>query len=87
MAKRGKKYREAAKLVDRTKAHHPREAIELAKRAVYARFDESVELHLHMGIDPRSSSQQVRGVAVLPHGLGKKLRILVFAQGEVAKIA
>jgi len=87
MAKHGKKYKEAAKLVDRTKAYHPHEAIELAKRAAYARFDEAVELHLQMGIDPRSSTQQVRGVALLPHGLGKKLRILVFAQGETAKIA
>ena len=87
MAKHGRKYNETAKLVERTKAYQPREAIELAKQAVYARFDESLELHLHMGIDPRSSSQQVRSMAILPHGLGKKLRILVFAQGEAVRTA
>ena len=87
MAKHGKKYREAVKLLDRTKAYHPREAIELAKKAAHARFDETVELHLRMGVDPRNADQQVRGVALLPHGLGKKIRILVFAQGEAVKIA
>jgi len=87
LAKHGKKYREAANLVDRTKVYHPREAIELAKKAAYTRFDETVELHLRMGIDPRDASQQVRGVVLLPHGLGKKVRVLVFAQGEAARIA
>ena len=87
MAKHGKKYREAADLVDRTKVYHPREAIELAKKAAYTRFDETVELHLRMGVDPRDATQQVRGVALLPHGLGKKVRVLVFAQGEAARIA
>ena len=87
MAKHGKKYREAANLIDRTKVYHPREAIELAKKAAYTRFDETVELHLRMGVDPRDATQQVRGVALLPHGLGKKVRVLVFAQGEAARIA
>ena len=87
MAKHGKKYREAANLVDRTKTYHPREAIELAKKAAYTRFDETVELHLRMGVDPRDATQQVRGVALLPHGLGKKVRVLVFAQGEAARNA
>ena len=87
MTKHGKKYREAANLVDRTKVYHPREAIELAKKAAYTRFDETVELHLRMGVDPRDATQQVRGVALLPHGLGKKVRVLVFAQGEAARIA
>jgi len=87
MEKHGKKYQEAVKLLDKTKAYHPREALELAKKAAYARFDETVELHLRLGVDPRSSSQQVRGVAFLPYGLGKKVRVLVFAQGEGAKIA
>ena len=87
MAKHGKKYQEAIKLLDRTKTYSPEEAIELAKKMAYAGFDETVELHLRMGLDPRNANQQVRGVTVLPHGLGKRLRILVFAQGEAAKIA
>jgi len=86
MARHGKNYQEAAKQVDRTKAYHPQEAIELAKKAAHARFDETVELHLRMGVDPRNASQQVRGVALLPHGLGKKVRVLVFAQGEAERI-
>ncbi|HIE16671.1 MAG TPA: 50S ribosomal protein L1 [Dehalococcoidia bacterium] len=87
MVVRGKKYREAAKLVDRSSAYSPRDAIVLAKKATFAGFDETVELHLRMGVDPRSADQQVRGVALLPNGLGKKVRILVFAQGEAARIA
>jgi len=87
MTKHGKKYQEAVKLLDSTKAYNPQEAIELAKKSAYARFDETVELHLRMGIDPRNASQQVRGVTLLPHGLGKKVRILVFAQGEAERIA
>ncbi len=85
--KHGKKYREAANLVDRTKVYHPREAIELAKKAAYTQFDETVELHLRMGVDPRDATQQVRGIALLPHGLGKKVRVLVFAQGEAVRTA
>jgi len=87
MAKHGKKYAEAMKLVDKTKAYHPQEAIELAKKAAYTKFDETVELHLRMGVDPKASDQQVRGVALLPHGLGKAVRVLVFAQGEAVRIA
>jgi len=87
MAKYGKNHQEAVKLVDRTKAYAPDEAIKLAKQASHAKFDETVELHLRMGVDVRNASQQVRGVALLPHGLGKKVRILVFAQGEAEKIA
>ncbi len=87
MAKHGKKYEEVAALVERTKAYLPEEAIELAKKTAHAGFDETVELHLRMGLDPRNASQQVRGVALLPHGLGKKVRVLVFAQGESEKIA
>ena len=85
--KHGKNYQEAAKLIDRSAAYHPQEAIELAKKATHAKFDETVELHLRMGVDPRNASQQVRGVALLPHGLGKKVRVLVFAQGEAERIA
>ena len=87
MVKHGKNYQEAVKLVDKTETYHPREAIELAKMMAHARFDETVELHLRMGVDPRNASQQVRGVALLPHGLGRKVRVLVFAQGEAERIA
>lgn len=87
MTKHGKKYREAVALVERTKAYQPQEAVELAKKSAHAGFDETVELHLRMGLDPRNAQQQVRGVALLPHGLGKKVRVLVFAQGESEKIA
>jgi large subunit ribosomal protein L1 len=83
----GKKYQEASKLIDRSKAYSPEEAIELAKKASYAKFDETVELHLRMGVDPRSADQQVRGVILLPNGLGKKTRVLVFTQGEGIKLA
>jgi large subunit ribosomal protein L1 len=87
LAKHGKKYNGALALVDRTKLYEPAEAIELAKKAAYTKFDETVELHLRMGVDPRDATQQVRGVALLPHGLGKKVRVLVFAQGEAARNA
>ena len=87
MAKHSKNYLEATKVVGGTETYHPREAIELAKKAAFARFDETVELHLRMGVDPRNASQQVRGVALLPHGLGRAVRVLVFAQGEAERIA
>ena len=87
MVKHGTKYTEAATQVDRTKAYEPQEAIELIKKSAPAKFDETVELHLRMGLDPRNAAQQVRGVALLPHGLGKKVRVLVFAQGESEKVA
>ena len=87
MAKHGKKYREATLVTDGTETYSPEEAIELAKKIAPASFDETVELHLRMGVDPRNAAQQVRGVALLPHGLGKKVRVLVFAQGEAVKIA
>ncbi len=87
MARRSKNYQEAVKLLDRTKAYPPQEAIELAKKMAHAQFDETVELHLRMGVDPRNANQQVRGVALLPYGLGKKVRVLVFAQGEAERIA
>jgi large subunit ribosomal protein L1 len=87
MAKHGKKYQEAEKLIDRNKTYGPEEAISLAKKTSYAKFDQTVELHLRMGVDPRHADQQVRGIALLPNGLGKPLRVLVFAQGEAQKIA
>jgi large subunit ribosomal protein L1 len=87
MTKRGKKYQDTVKLLDEGGAYSPEEAIELARKMAYAKFDETVELHLRMGVDPRNATQQVRGVALLPHGLGKEVRVLVFAQGEAEKIA
>ncbi len=87
MTKHGKKYLEAIKLVDGTKTYHPQEAIDLAKKASYTEFDETVELHLRMGVDPRHADQQVRGVALLPNGLGRQVRVLVFTQGEGVRIA
>jgi len=87
MPKRGKKYREVAKLVDRMRAYSPAEAIELARKTSPTNFDATVEVHLNMGVDPRHADQQVRGVVLLPHGTGKQVRILVFAEGEAEKIA
>jgi large subunit ribosomal protein L1 len=87
VTKHGKKYAEALKLVDRDKSYSPEEAIGIAKKAAFSKFDETVELHLRMGVDPRDATQQVRGVALLPHGLGKQVRVLVFAQGEAARAA
>ncbi len=87
MVTRGKNYREAAKLVSRDKTYDPREAVAIAKKSGYAKFDETVELHLRMGVDPRAADQQVRGTALLPNGLGKQVRVVVFAQGEGARLA
>ncbi|MGD0354887.1 MAG: 50S ribosomal protein L1 [Dehalococcoidia bacterium] len=87
MATRGKKYEEASKLRDANKVYDLKEAISIAKKASYAKFDETVELHLRMGVDPRAADQQVRGTALLPNGLGKQVRVVVFAQGEGAKLA
>jgi len=87
VAKHGKKYLEAVKDLEPTKFYDPKEAIGLAKKMAYTKFDETVELHLRMGVDSRDATQQVRGVALLPHGLGKKVRIIVFAQGEAVKAA
>ncbi|MDD5288445.1 MAG: 50S ribosomal protein L1 [Dehalococcoidales bacterium] len=82
-----KRYEAAAKLVDKTKEYSPEEAIASIKKTATAKFDETVELHLRMGLDPRNAAHQVRGVALLPFGLGKQVRVLVFAQGEGARAA
>lgn len=87
MAKRGRKYREALAKIDRVRLYSPQEALELVKETSYASFDATVDTHFRLGIDPRHSDQQVRGVILLPHGLGKEVRILVFAAGEAEKIA
>lgn len=87
MAKKGKRYQEAAKLVDREQAYDPKEAIQLVKQMAKAKFDETVEVAVRLGVDPRKADQQVRGAVVLPHGTGKTKRVLVFAKGEKAKEA
>jgi len=87
MVKHGKNYQTAVKDLEETQVYEPQAAIEMAKQLSYTKFDETVELHLAMGVDPRNASQQVRGVALLPHGLGKQVRIVVFAQGEAVRIA
>ncbi len=87
MKRHGKKYQEVAKLVEPGKAYSPQEAVELVKKTSYTSFDATVEMHLRMGVDPRHADQQVRSVALLPNGLGKQVRVLVFAQGEGDTIA
>jgi large subunit ribosomal protein L1 len=87
VTKVGKKHEEALSLVDRQAAYAPAEAIALAKKAAHARFDETVELHVRTGLDVRHADQQLRGSVLLPHGLGKTVRVLVFAEGEAARAA
>lgn len=87
MPKRSKKYQEAAKLIDRQTQYTPEEAIDLVKKTATAKFDATVEAHLRMGVDPRKADQQVRSTVQLPHGTGKEIRVLVFAEGEGQKIA
>ncbi len=84
---RGKKYREALEKVDRLRLYSPQEAMQLVKETSYAEFDATVDVHMRLGVDPRRSDQLVRGVVILPHGLGKTVRVLVFAAGEAEKIA
>lgn len=87
MPKRGKKYREASEKVDRTRLYSPQEALELVKETSFEGFDATVDVHFRLGVDPRHSDQQVRGTVMLPQGLGKEVRVLVFAAGEAEKIA
>ncbi|NMB02350.1 MAG: 50S ribosomal protein L1 [Firmicutes bacterium] len=87
MAKRGKRYQEAIKLVDTDKLYSPSEAIELVKKCATAKFDETVEVAFKLGVDPRHADQQVRGTVILPHGTGRDVRVLVFAKGEKAEEA
>jgi len=83
----GKNYIESAKLVDKTALYTPTEAMDLAVKTAKAKFDETIELAVSLGVDPRHADQQVRGAVVLPHGTGKTVRVLVFAKGEKAKEA
>ena len=85
--KHGKHYVDAAKLVDSTKLYEVNEALELACKTASAKFDETVELHVKLGVDSRHADQQVRGAIVLPHGTGKTVRVAVFAEGEKAREA
>lgn len=82
--KRGKRYKEMSKLVDRSVVYDPAEAIELVQKTATAKFDESIEIHIRLGVDSRHADQQVRGAVVLPHGTGKTIRVLVFAKGAKA---
>lgn len=83
----GKNYVESAKLIDRQALYTPNEALELAVKTAKAKFDETIELHVRLGVDPRHADQQVRGAVVLPHGTGKTVRVLVFAKGPKAQEA
>ena len=87
MPKRGRKYKEAAAKIDSTRLYSRVEAIKLIKETATTNFDPTVEVHMRLGVDPRHADQQVRDVVVLPHGLGKTVRVLVFAEGEDATIA
>ena len=82
--KRGKKYAEAAKAIDRTVLYDVKDAIALAKKSAVAKFDETIEVHIRTGCDGRHADQQIRGAVVLPHGTGKKVRVLVFAKNAKA---
>jgi large subunit ribosomal protein L1 len=87
MAEHGKRYQDAAKLVDHMKVYTPAEAVSLARQTSTVKFNASVEAHLRLGVDPRHADQMVRGTVVLPHGTGKIVRVAVFAQGEKANEA
>jgi len=87
MPKHGKGYQEALKLVDQNKLYDPEEALEIVKKTAAAKFDQTVEAAVRLGVDPKHADQQVRGAVVLPHGTGKNRRVLVFAKGEKAKEA
>lgn len=85
--KHGKKYLESVKLIERNRLYDPDEAVKLALETAKTKFDETLEVSVRLGVDPRQADQQVRGAVVLPHGTGKKVRVLVFAKGEQAKAA
>ncbi|MCB4205134.1 50S ribosomal protein L1 [Deferribacterales bacterium Es71-Z0220] len=87
MPRRGKKYKEAIAKIDRLKLYELEEAIEIAKNTAYAKFDETVDAAIKLGVDPRHADQMVRGSVTLPHGTGKQVKVLVFAKGDKAKEA
>ena len=82
MAKVGKKYSDSVKLIDKTKMYDPAEALALVCQTSKAKFDETIEIHIRLGVDSRHADQQVRGAVVLPNGTGKTARVLVFAKGD-----
>ena len=85
--KHGKKYLDAKKLIDASKLYDPEEAVALVKQLSKAKFDETIEMSIRLGVDPRHADQQVRGAVVLPHGTGRTIRVLVIAKGDKAKEA
>lgn len=87
MPKRGKKYQDSVKVIDRMTLYGPAEGVKLVREAAKANFDETIEAHIRLGVDPRRSDQQVRGAVVLPYGTGKTKTVLVFATGEKAREA
>ncbi|MCH7610962.1 MAG: 50S ribosomal protein L1 [Chloroflexi bacterium] len=87
MARHGKKYRAAEEKIDRDQAYVPRKALELAQETSYTNFDSTIEVHLRLGVDPRHAEQQIRETVMLPHGLGKKITVVVFAEGDDARLA
>ena len=87
MPKRGKKYREALAKIDRDRLYEPMEALALARETSYTNFDGTIEVHIRLGVDPRKADQLVRDTVKLPHGLGKTVRVLVFAEGDAARAA
>ena len=87
MTKRSKRYKQILKLFQMDKSFSPKEAIPILKKSANTKFDNSVDIHFHLGVDPKKSDQMVRGTVILPHGTGKKVRIAVFAKGEQEKEA
>lgn len=87
MPKHGKKYREALAKIDRTKKYEPMEAMKLAQETSFTKFDGTIEVHIRLSVDPRHADQQVRDTVMLPHGLGRTVRVLVFAEGDAARAA
>jgi large subunit ribosomal protein L1 len=87
MAKQGKNYRNALEKVDRQKLYEPLEALELIKSIAFTKFDSTVEVHMRLGVDTRHADQQIRDTVMLPHGLGKTVRVVVFAEGDAARAA
>jgi len=87
MARHGKQYRQAFEKIDRAEAYQPVDALRLVKESAYAKFDETVEVHIRLGVDPRHAEQQVRETVMMPHGLGKSVVVVVFAEGDAARAA
>lgn len=87
MKRRGNRYREGAKLIDRSKLYDLEQGVQILKKATPAKFDETVDLAVHLGVDPRHADQNIRGTVALPHGTGQEVRVIVFAQGDKAREA